>query len=386
MPFHNNFRHQEYSTPRPESLGRLLRAEMVVDPAVRRDQLAAFGQRLDRAGVAGIYLIHGTFVGNDALGLIRDLARVWPAAGELLHRWHKQSIDRVIGEVGNYTEKFASDMQEGLNASFERTRIPVQLFHWSSENHHLGRVEAALRLIEWLNAEPVESGKRWLLWGHSHGGNLLALLTNLLGADDAVRERLFAATRCYYRWPWVGWIDRAVWPRVRDLLRDPQLPLRQKTLDLVTFGTPIRYGWDTGGYAKLLHFVHHRPVPGRPANVGAFPPTVDQVLKAQYGDYIQQLALAGTNIWPSVMQCGALLAELRLSRILQPHQSFRSLLRNLNFGVRTADEGTTLLVDYQSDPESLRAQLLGHAVYTRPEWLPFHLEQTLERLYATHSS
>ena len=37
----------------------------------------------------------------------------------------------------------------------------------------------------------------------------------------------------------------------------------------MTFGTPIRYGWDSGGYARLLHFIHHRPAPGLPADRAA---------------------------------------------------------------------------------------------------------------------
>ncbi|MFM2094696.1 MAG: hypothetical protein RIS70_1820 [Planctomycetota bacterium] len=411
MPLRNHFRHQQYATPRPAELGRLMRAYRVSDPAARQARLAAIGQKLDAAGVAGIYLAHGTFVGEDALGAIRDLARVWPTAGELLKRLHKRTVDRMLGEAGNYTEGFAREMQEGLNSSFSQLRIPVRLFHWSSENNHLARVEAALRLIELLNGEALETGKRWLLWGHSHGGNVLALLTNLLGAEESVRERLFAAARSYFRWPWVGWIDRAVWPRVRELLRDPQLALRHEKLDLVTFGTPIRYGWDTGGYAKLLHFVHHRPVPGCAEHQCYFPPSMDDLLQARYGDYVQQLALAGTNLAPTLFQCGALLAEIRLGKILQSDLGLRNLLQNLKYGIRMSDEGQTMLVDYDGNPNSTKsdsrrsdsrrsdssdsdpgnanssrteassAQLAGHAVYTRLEWLPFHLEKTLEALY-----
>ena len=39
------------------------------------------GAALDAAGVAAIYLVHGTFVGPDALGVLAELARVFPKAG-----------------------------------------------------------------------------------------------------------------------------------------------------------------------------------------------------------------------------------------------------------------------------------------------------------------
>ena len=49
------------------------------------------------------------------------------------------------------------------------------------------------------------------------------------------------------------------WQRAQQVLAENHHPLRQLALDLVTFGTPIRYGWDTAGYQHLLHFVNHRP-------------------------------------------------------------------------------------------------------------------------------
>ena len=40
---------------------------------------------------------------------------------------------------------------------------------------------------------------RVLLWGHSHAGNVLALVSNLLRADAAGVDRFFAAAAPFYR-------------------------------------------------------------------------------------------------------------------------------------------------------------------------------------------
>jgi hypothetical protein len=50
-------------------------------------------------------------------------------------------------------------------------------------------------------------------------------------------------------------------------------------------------------------------------------------------------------------------------------------------GVRVADRGTTLLVDYGLTRGGLGDHCGGHAVYVRPEWLLFHAEETARRLY-----
>jgi hypothetical protein len=49
--------------------------------------------------------------------------------------------------------------------------------------------------------------------------------------------------------------------------------------------------------------------------------------------------------------------------------------------MRVPTEGTTLLVDYGPPRCNVVQHLAGHAVYTRPEWMLFHAEETARRLY-----
>jgi hypothetical protein len=200
-----------------------------------------------------MYLVHGTFVGADALGTIAEIARLLPAAGALLAALAKQLVDSTLGEVGNYTEKHVRLLNDGLGAA--NAGPPVRLFHWSSSNDHIGRADGAVRLIDEISRLRIRPHRRLLLWGHSHAGNVFALVTNLLAADELTRARFFHAARAYYRWPLFGCIDVAVWERVRRLLDRRRVENWCPRLDFVTFGTPIRYGWDSDGYARLLHFI-----------------------------------------------------------------------------------------------------------------------------------
>lgn len=74
--------------------------------------------------------------------------------------------------------------------------------------------------------------------------------------------------------------------------------LRSVRLDVVTLGTPVRYGWDADGYGNLLHFIHHRPVDGLPDDRAPFLPSAEDILQAKQGDCVQQLGIAGTNFTP----------------------------------------------------------------------------------------
>ncbi len=340
------------------------------------------GSTLRAAGVSEICLVHGTFVGPDALGLIGELARIFPAAGNKVRSAIKLLVDRLAGDVGNYTEEYARLFQSAINGP-DLPKIPVRLLSWSSENNHIGRADGAVRLIDELNAGGGDSDgdrRRILLWGHSHAGNVFALATNLLAGGREAIDPFFDAAKIYYRWPVVGLVDIPVWDRVRNrLLRDPSHSDRP-SLDMVTFGTPVRYGWDTAGYRHLLHFVNHRPAKGLPEYLAPFPPKLDNVINATGGDYIQQLGIAGTNVDPSIFAWRAWLADKRLESLLQadgadPAQRFEA-------GAIVPEEGTTLLVDYGPPDGTIAVHHAGHAVYTATKWLLFHAEEVTSHLYS----
>ena len=173
------FRHQDYKPTPPTSPHHLLSPASYppVGTDAFRQRMAQIGEALRRANVAAIYLVHGTFVGSDALGVLAELARIFPSAGGAVRRVIKRIVDKVTGEAGNYTPGFARCFEEAINAEAE-SPIPVRLFHWSSENHHIGRADGAVRLVHELSTLERDAGGRVLLWGHSHAGNVFALLTN----------------------------------------------------------------------------------------------------------------------------------------------------------------------------------------------------------------
>ena len=365
--------------------------------------MAAAGRIFADAGVAAIYLVHGTFVGNDALGLLTELARYAPATAERLRRLGKRVFDALLGETGNYTREFAARMEGALGAAAGRS-MPVRLFYWASQNHHASRADAAVLFIDELArmAEQLERGqtasrdvvaqiaaqppaggarKRVMLWAHSHGGNVLALVTNLLGADEATRAEFFERGRTLYRRWHSGRVDFPAWQRVAELLADARHPVRRLQLDMVNFGTPIRYGWDSTGYERLLHVTHHVPTAGTPEYLASFPPPWLQILRGTAGDFIQQVGITGSNLAPLPIAVRTFLGDLRLGQLFQRGLPSEWLFTRLKRGMRVPEEGTTLLVDYE-DPDGLPFRhLLGHAPYTRSRWMAFHCEQIAGHFY-----
>lgn len=331
------------------------------------------------ADVAGMYLVHGTFVGGDALGIVAEIARFLPGLDGPLSEMGRLVVENLFGSVGNYTSTHVQLLVEGLGQPPEA--LPVRIFSWSSQNDHIGRADGAVRLIDEISRLKIPGDRRLLLWGHSHAGNVFALVTNLLAADKGLRREFFRAARSYYRWP-TGCVDIPVWERVRRLLNRREVESWCPQLDLVTFGTPIRYGWDSGGYSRLLNFINHRPAAGLPDYLAPFPPTPEHVLDAYDGDYVQQFGIAGTNLPPGWIAWRTFNADRRLGKLLEADVTPNSPLARLQVGARVPDEGTTLLVDYGSPGVPLPQHHAGHAVYTRPDWLLFHAEETAREFYS----
>lgn len=362
-----------------------------VEPASAEfgERIAAAGRTFGDAGVVAVYLVHGTFAGNDILGLLTELARYARGLSEALRKVGKGALDAVIGETGNYTAEYAAHLEEHLSAGAKRS-IAVRRFNWSSHNNHVGRADGAVRLIGELAdfaakmpAYQLESNPppRVQLWGHSHGGNALALATNLLAGIAEDRRAFFHAARTFYRRWFSGNIDVPEWPAVEALLFDADHPLRKLRLDWVNFGTPVRYGWEPAACDKLLHVTNHQPVVPGADWLAAYPPDVLRVLTAPNGDFVQQIGIAGTNLPPNPITLRTFLADWRLRGVVERDLKRQWLRTRLKRGVRVPNAGTTLLVDYD-DPETLVVRhLAGHACYTRSRWAPLHCELVAKEFY-----
>jgi hypothetical protein len=333
------------------------------------------------AGVGVVYLMHGTFAGPDAAGVLTAIGRYLPAARDTLSKIAKGVIDGLLKDNGNYTTEYAAAFEAALNAD-GGSPIAVRNYTWSGENHHLGRAHAAVTLINDLAALELPPASRILLWCHSHAGNVAALLTNLVAGDESAVDAFFRAAQCHYRIPFLGIYDLPVWPAVEQLLRTGGRPLIKYPLDVVTFGTPIRYGWNLRGLGKLLHVVNHRSADDR----ALYPRTVDEVLRATGGDYVQHVGIAGTNTPPPPLALRAWLADRRLHELLQPSGlSPLTLCERLRLGCRVPDAGETLLVDYGPPEGAIGEHLAGHAVYTKLQRLWWHADMVASQLYGSSS-
>lgn len=369
----NNFRHQKYSAERPQTIFKLLAPPFPPQPGSAEFEEIVKGFRANiEPAVDAIYLIHGTFTGHDALGWNAQLARLFPSVGSQLNEITKKVVDWATGESGNYTDEFRSLLENAINDKGQR-QIPVQLFHWCSENTHSARCRAALILLNKLIRRATsERQSRFQLWCHSHAGNVAALLTNLLGADQETRAKFFEKITPIFS----ADSDRQLLLDVNAFLDDPAVI----QLDIITFGTPIRYGWDDSAVRHLLHFVNHYPQAGAPEFLAPLPGLSIDAIRSAQGDFVQQFGIATTNLTPFLFDKELLEAERKLGQMVQSEVDRSDFVERLKMGMRVPEAGTTLLVEYDNY-KGLARQSAGHAIYTRTQWLSFHIAEIGRQLY-----
>jgi hypothetical protein len=334
------------------------------------EDLTDVATSLRKAKVTALLLVHGTFVGNDVIGLGRELARLSPKLASKLTELGKVWLDQRVGEVGNYAESYVAHLSKLINSP-GLSPVQVQRLNWSGENHHLGRADGAMLLAKELTSL-VSADGRVLVLTHSHGGNLVAMLSLLAGCDSATRSAFFELTRLHYCDPIRRRVDLPLWPEAQAVFEQSLPPI-----DVATFGMPLRYRWCMQTCRRLLHFVHHRPL----ADERALPVSINELLTGAAGDYVQQLGIAGTDFLPPIFAWRDWIVEQRMQRMFEPGSRRRDLLKNVKLGRRVSAEGTTLLIDYPDDAGHMNQKLLGHGVYTCSEWLPFHLREICKRFY-----
>lgn len=372
------FPHHTFSADEPR--GEVLRipAENTVpllDPC--EADFASVAKNLRAADVRHVLLIHGTFAGGDITGFVREVKRFSPVRASRIDEISKAWFDELAGDVGNYTDEYAKQFSKLLNSD-GLPRIRVERFGWSGENHQIGRADGAMSLLRKISA--MEQGGRLLVMAHSHGGNLLAMLSQVAGASWKDKEIFFHATRLHYHSPLRSKVDLDDWKCAREILLDRQRSTRK--IDIATFGTPLRYRWNTAVVPRLLHFTQHRPLKADSPHKAVIPKSMSDVLTAAGGDYIQHLALAGTDFIPSLFAWRDMIVERRLHAIFESTTRRRDLFQKLKQGRRESSDGKTLLVDYAATPGREQQKLFGHGVYTSPVWLRFHLERICEHFYA----
>jgi hypothetical protein len=324
-----------------------------------RVAMDGLGARMRSAGTRLVVFVHGSFVGDDPLALARTLEGAVPVFPDLargLRGFTRAQVSRLLGDLSN----FSRDYVDVLAAA---TGVEAIDFTWSGENHHAARVQEAVRLARVLarhGGGALGPGDRVLLIGHSHGGQLFALLSQLIARSRGYAELVNAAAA-----------------RGEDvlLLEDHLARLRACAFDVTTFGTPPRYDFSLGSRCRLLHLVNHRKTTMHPASLRG-------LLHTRRGDYVHQFGAPGSD-WPAASAKDRAL-NVRLDRVLGVGTDLRAWLRHVAAGLRVSPHGHTLLVDYGDEARvvpNFWATGFGHAAYTRREAMLFHTRLIADHFY-----
>jgi hypothetical protein len=420
MPVENNFQHDELSRKNPGE--RLCVADLTdvapPDSPEWGEAMAQYGTSLSQSGVAAVVFLHGSIHGTDlfgmqrldeAGGLKRGYSRGVSGLDALLAAMREETngipllpgglkpplfdddatkrlLDGQIGEAGNFTESYIQSFKNAINKSLPQP-ITCHRLLWSSEHHHLGRACAAVRLLDELHKHCTEQnlqmGHRILVQAHGQAGLVLALVSNLLSPSPITgRPKLLGILSNYAEQTNQPALVEAV-KRIESLLATTAL-LNGATLDIVTFGTPVRYGWDPSGIGHLLHIVNHRNlrVDGKSWLAKMELPQVTMEMPIAWGgDYVQELAVAGSDAVTTTESAKA--ANKMIWEIVEPYDGFERWLECARRAVRFPSEGHCLLVDYKDSTGSTnpREHYFGHAVYTRRHALLFNTAQIDRAFY-----
>ena len=361
---------QQYElVPRPGTFA--LQAREQLPPVVReppvltaqspawRAAMEKLGQRLRRAGVRQVVFVHGTFVGHDPALILSalegPLSALGPGLLPALRRLSKLPSDRVLGDLGNYTPEYVSLFEAALGGG-----IPASRFLWSSANHHIARLRAAADLLRQLASAKL-GRTRALLLGHSHGGQVLALLTQLV----------YPALTAPKLWEALREIGEPL-----EELREMARTVARAQLDVVTFGMPPRYGFVTGSRCRVLHVVNHRGEEPLAGSLGG-------VLYTEGGDYVQQWGIAGSDLLLATAKERELAA--RLDALLGVGSDVKAWLKHVGHRARVSQHGFSYLVDYGDRGEGMipncLGTLFGHGVYTTYDAMLFNTQLLASRFY-----
>ena len=421
MPIENSFQHDEMSRKNPGE--RLTVREMtpsaLSESSSGQDAMAALGKRLSHNGVRLIVLLHGSIMGADIFGvqrldelggLKRGYSRGVAGLDALLALMRENSngisplpgglkpplanddatkrlLDEQVGDAGNFTNAYVELMRQSLNRDLDRPIHCVREL-WSCEHHHLGRGVAAVsmlgRLRDWVEAHKLGQGDRILVQAHGQAGLVLALVSNLLCVTaTGSRERLLDLLSDFASQSNRPDIASTI-QRVAPLLLDGTL-LNGATLDVVTFGMPVRYGWDPSGLGKLLHIVNHRNMrtDGKTwLSKMELPQITMEMPIAWGGDYVQELAVAGSDAVPTADEAKA--ANKAVWEIVEPFDGFERWLECARRAVRIPSEGLGILADYQDSTGSTNVpdHYYGHAAYSRLNAMLFNTTTIVRAFYS----
>ncbi|MGQ0810520.1 MAG: hypothetical protein ACT4OO_04765 [Nitrospiraceae bacterium] len=422
MPIENNFQHDELSRKSPGD--RLAITELPIvaplDSPAWLEAMTECGSKLSQAGVRTVLFLHGSIHGTDVFGLQRldevgglkrGYSRGVSGLDALLAAMREGSngipllpgglkppladddttkkwLDDQLGDAGNFTDANVELFRKATNNNLSEPIVCRRML-WNAEHHHVGRAIAAVRLLDVLRRvceeQRLTQGHRILIQAHGQAGLVLALASNLLCTSPVTgRPRLFGILATY--------AEQSGQPELLATIKRIEPPLSTGSLlngavlDVVTLGMPVRYGWDPSGIGKLLHVVNHRNLrtDGKTWLAKMELPQITMEMPIAWGgDYVQELAVAGSDALPTTEQAKA--ANKALWELVEPYDGFERWLECARRAVRCPTEGRCLLVDYKDSTGSTNARdhLYGHAAYTRTNAMLFNTTEIVKTLYGS---
>lgn len=420
MPLENNFQHDELSRKSPgERLGIAeLTAGAQPESPAWFEAMAQRGAALSQAGVRAVIFVHGSIIGTDVFGvqrldeaggLKRGYSRGVSGVDALLAAMREGGngipglpggiapplrnepatyamLDEQLGDAGNFSNAYVALFQKAINKDLAQPIICSRLL-WRSEHHHLGRAIAALLFLDEVRSlaenQKLATGDRVLVQAHGQAGLALALASNLLCPSPITgRPKLFGILSAYAAQANQPEIATAI-ARLEPLLASGSW-LNGATLDVVTMGTPVRYGWDPSGLGKILHIVNHRNLrtDGKTWLAKMELPQVTMEMPIAWGgDYVQQLAVAGSDAVPTTEL--AKTTNKTVWEMVEPYDGFERWLECARRAVRFPSDGRCLLVDYKdcTGSTNVREHYYGHSAYTRLHAMLFNTSEIVRTFY-----
>lgn len=325
-----------------------------------RERMLACGKTLTRADVRQIYFMHGTFAGSDPFNVLPPLKNLMPHLAkeweQLIESKMKRAVDKLARDIGNFHPDYVRLFQDATG-----DQIPCHTMHWSSANHHWGRLQGALRLIEDLHQRfPKGPEGVVLLIGHSHARQVFALFTQLLSDSQ---------------------LGQDLWKFIHDeQLGTTDLPhiarrFSHGSFHFVTLGGPLRYPFAPTDRMKFLHLVNHR-------GKGELAEHLLNLWTTAGGDYMQQWGVAGSDALATTNRERVL--NRALDQLLGKGTDARVWVHTITARIRVGELGRTLLVDY-GDQGGFKINCIptvfGHGIYTRYRVMLFNTELICKYFY-----
>jgi|GEM_PF-243675 len=419
MPLDNYFHHSVYSRKNPGDrvVYRDFESGAPSSSSEWQEGMAQAGAQLNAAGVKGVVFVSGLPIGDlfgigrlDEGGVLkRGYSRGIPGMESLLALLRPETngfpkiepdltpplspdeqtqhrLDTLVKETGNFSTRYVHRFQQSINHASLNVQ-ECSRYLWLSVHHHLGRLQAALDLYEYLrnmtHRLTLGPGSRLLVQAHGQAGEVMAFLSNVIyQGESPERERIFDILAAFVK---KTQLPSDQMDRLHRLFHSVTYEpfLNGAALDIVTYGTPIRYGWELGGIGHLVHLVNHRPVRGDGKRWLAkmeLPQIAWEIPMMAGGDYVQQLAVAGTDM-VSTSEAEQQ-AELDLREILEPYDGFEQWLECARRGTRCANDGQCILVDYKvTGNGGPMDHLFGHGCYTHLDAMLFHTKEIIRTMY-----